>query len=71
MTRMTVTQVTFTTVGALVAGEPVDDSTKVIVAAVDPIGAIPLALAVASGMTPEVEPPDDAIVEVLEKPKGD
>ena len=69
--EVTVKQVTFVNGAALVAGEPVGDITKVVVAAVeDPGNAFPLAMAVAAGMAPVVEVPDDAIVEVLEKPQG-
>jgi hypothetical protein len=68
--KMRVTQVTFTPVhGALIAGEPVDDATKVVIAAADPAGAIPVALAVAAGIDIEVDPPEEAILEVLEKPR--
>jgi hypothetical protein len=72
VTVIRITQVTFTEAGVVVGGEPVDDPTKVVVAAVsNPLEAIPLALAVAAGITPEVEPPDDAIVSIIEKPKSD
>jgi len=69
MTKITVTQVTFVEGGALVAGEPLHDPTKVIVARADAIEAIPLAMAVAAGMRPVVDPPEDSIEEILEKPK--
>ena len=70
MVRMKVSQVTFTEAGAVVAGELVDDPTKVMVAGVlDPLAALPVAMAVASGMQPEVDPPDDAVIGVVEKPK--
>ena len=68
--KMTVTQVTFLEDGALIAGEPVGDSTKTVIAAADPLQAIPLAMAVAAGMHPVVEPPEDAIVDILERPQG-
>ena len=69
--KIRVTQVTFVPEhGALVAGEPIDDATKIIVAEADPVASIPVAMAVAAGIEVEVEPPDEAIVEILEKPKG-
>lgn len=68
MTKIEVTQVTFVADGAFIGGVPLDDLTKVIVAAAEPAGAILLAIAVANGERPVVEPPDGAIVSVLERP---
>lgn len=68
MTKIEVTQVTFVDGEALIGGVPLDDLTKVIVARAAPAGALLLAIAVASGERPVVEPPDDAIVSILERP---
>lgn len=67
--KMIVTQVTFMSGQALVGGEPEGDRTKVIIAAAEPAEAFTLAMAVAAGMQPVVEPPDDAIVDILERPQ--
>lgn len=67
--EIVVTQVSFVEGQALIGGEPVDDSTKVVIASADAEGALILAMAVASGLRPVVEPPDDAIVSILEKPQ--
>jgi hypothetical protein len=69
MTNIRVTQVSFMANVAIVAGEPLDDGTKVLVGAADPREALPLAMAVAAGVPVEVDMPDDAVIEVLEKPK--
>jgi hypothetical protein len=69
MVKMVVTQVTFVAGDALIGGVPEGDLTKVIIATADPVGALVLAMAVASGEHPVVEPPDDSIVEILERPE--
>lgn len=63
-----VTQVSFMDGMAVVGGEPVGDTTKVVVASADPAGVFPLAMAVAAGMHPVVDIPEDAILDILEKP---
>jgi hypothetical protein len=64
-------QLTFVVGGAMVAGEPVDDDTKVVVAMVaDPGQAFALAMAIATGMAGTMDVDDEQVVEVLEKPKG-
>lgn len=65
-----VTQVSFVDGSAVIGGEPVGDSTKVVIAQADAAGAFPLAMAVAAGMHPVVDVPEDAIMDILEKPKG-
>jgi hypothetical protein len=69
MTNIRVTQVTFMANVALIAGEPLDDGTKVLVGEADPREALPLAMALAAGVNIEVDMPPEAVVEVLEKPK--
>jgi hypothetical protein len=65
-----VTQVSFLDGATLVAGEPVGDATKVVLASADAAGAFPLAIAVAAGRRPVVDVPEDAIIDILEKPQG-
>jgi hypothetical protein len=69
--EMTVIQVAFQADGqVLVLGVPVNDSTKVVVAlASSPREAVLLAMAVASSDSDiVVDPPEDAIVAILEQP---
>lgn len=69
MTQVRITQVTFTAEGVFVGAEPLDDSTKVLVAGIDdPAAAMTLAVAVAAGAEPETDLPEEAVLRVIEKP---
>jgi hypothetical protein len=69
MTQVRITQVTFTEEGVFVGGEPLDDPTKVLVAAIgDPVAALSMAIATAAGARPTTEMPDDDVIQVIEKP---
>jgi hypothetical protein len=67
MVQLRVTQVTFLDNGEmLVAGVPVNDATKVVIARAPEEVAYGIAMALASGVTTIATPPDEDIVEVRE-----
>lgn len=67
MGKIQVTQVTFLSNGeVLVAGVPVNDATKVVIASAPEEVGLQLAQALAEGFTVVVDPPDEAVRDVLE-----
>lgn len=67
MVRMQVTQVTFLSNGeVLIAGVPVNDATKVIIATAPEEVGLEIAQLLAGGMSVVAEPPDEAVRDVLE-----
>lgn len=65
--KIEVTQVTFRSDGKmLIAGTPIGDTTKVVIAEAPERVAFEMAMALVSGMAVTVEPPDENIVEILE-----
>lgn len=66
--KIEVTQITFLREGALVAGIPVDDQTKVVIAAAPTEVALEMAIAMSVGLTVTAEPPDGDVRDILEKP---
>ena len=66
--KIEVTQVTFRGDGKmLVAGTPIGDTTKVVIAEAPEEVAYGIAMALAGGLAVQAEPPDEAIVEILER----
>jgi hypothetical protein len=66
--KLRITQVTFLPGEALLAGTPVDDQTKLVIAAAPDRVALEVAFALTLEMEVTIEPPDGAIRSILEQP---
>lgn len=67
--KIEVTQVTFLTGEVLVAGVPVDDGTKLVIASAPMLVGLEIAAALSDGQTViTAEPPEEDIRAILEQP---